>query len=79
MVCVCASFSVCVQECFLLDAANFKLKERFSLAEINHITVSSKTDGVVIIRLPVDTPNARVSVCVWVCVHIYVHSVDHVQ
>lgn len=49
-----------LQGCFLLDAANFKLKERFSFSEIQQITVSSRTDGVVILRLPVEGPHARV-------------------
>lgn len=60
---LCAPFcvlSISVQDCFLLDAANFKLKERFSLEEIQQITVTSKTDGMVLLRLPVDGPNARV-------------------
>ena len=48
------------QECFLLDAANFKLKERFSFEEIQQITVSSRADGLVVLRLPMDGPNARV-------------------
>jgi myosin-1 len=52
-------FLVTDQECFLLDAANFKLKERFEFSEIQQIAVSSRTDGVVIIRLPVDGPKAR--------------------
>ena len=54
-VCVCVS-----QGCFLLDAANFKLKERFSFAELQQITVSSRSDGIVLLRLPVEGPQARV-------------------
>ena len=55
MWCVCVS-----QGCFLLDAANFKLKERFSFAELQQITVSSRSDGIVLLRLPVEGPQARV-------------------
>ena len=51
----------CIQGCFLLDASNFKLKERFEFSDIQQITVSSRSDGIVIIRLPVDGPHARVS------------------
>jgi hypothetical protein len=52
-------FLVTDKGCFLLDAANFKLKERFAFSEIQQIAVSSRTDGIVVLRLPVDGPNAR--------------------
>jgi myosin-1 len=53
------AFLVTDKGCFLLDAANFKLKERFAFSEIQQIAVSSRTDGIVVLRLPVDGPNAR--------------------
>ena len=46
--------------CFLLDASNFKLKEQFSFQEIQQITVSSLTDGLVVIRLPIGGANHKV-------------------
>ena len=59
--CLSIRVSMCaLQGCFLLDAANFKLKERFAFSEIQQIAVSSRTDGIVVLRLPVDGPNARV-------------------
>lgn len=47
--------------CYLLEASSFKLKEQFTFEELQRITVSSLTDGVVIIRLPAEGPHARVS------------------
>lgn len=43
----------------MLDAGNFKLKEEISYGDIKGIVVSHLTDGVVIIKLPVDGPNGR--------------------
>lgn len=45
--------------CYLLDASSFKLKEQFSFEELEKVTVSSLSDGMVVIRLPMDKPNAR--------------------
>ena len=45
--------------CYLVDVGNFKVKESFTFAEIQSILVSKLTDGIVIIRLPWEGPNAR--------------------
>lgn len=45
--------------CYLVDVSNFKLKESFTFEEIQSILVSKLTDGIIIIRLPSEGPNAR--------------------
>ncbi|XP_064392858.1 unconventional myosin-Ic-A-like isoform X2 [Halichondria panicea] len=45
--------------CFYLDTSNFKVKEQFPLSDISAISVSSLSDGVVVIGLPTEGPNAR--------------------
>ena len=45
--------------CYLVDVSNFKLKESFTFEEIQSILVSKLTDGIVLIRLPSEGPNAR--------------------
>ena len=45
--------------CYLVDVSTFKLKESFTFGEIQSILVSKLTDGIVLIRLPSDGPNAR--------------------
>ncbi len=42
-----------------LDTSNFKVKEQFPLSDISAISVSSLSDGVVVIGLPTEGPNAR--------------------
>lgn len=54
------SFSVLFhQSIFIFDASNFKLKEQFLLSDISAISVSHLTDGVVVISLPTEGPNAK--------------------
>ena len=43
-----------MQSCFILDASNFKLKEHFLLSDIQAISVSHLTDGVVVLSLPTE-------------------------
>ena len=45
--------------CCLAEVGSFKLKESFMYAEIQSILVSRLTDGIIVIRLPSDGPNAR--------------------
>ena len=45
--------------CYLVDVSNFKLKESFTFEEIQSILVSKLTDGIILIRLPSEGPNAR--------------------
>ena len=45
-------------ECYLLDSNGLKFKERFSFGDIR---ASSLNDGLVVIRLPTDGPEGRVS------------------
>ncbi|XP_064392805.1 unconventional myosin-Ic-A-like isoform X2 [Halichondria panicea] len=47
------------RNCFFLDTSNFKVKEQFPLSDISTISVSSLSDGVVVIGLPTEGPNAR--------------------
>lgn len=45
--------------CCLAELGTFKLKESFMFVEIQSILVSKLTDGMIIIRLPSEGPNAR--------------------
>lgn len=45
--------------CHLLEANTFKQKEYIPFQDIQQITVSSLTDGLVVIRLPADGPDGR--------------------
>ena len=53
------AFIVTDRGCYLVDVGSFKVKESFTFAEIQSILVSKLTDGIVIVRLPWEGPNAR--------------------
>lgn len=46
--------------CYLLEAGNFKVKEHFPFTAVQGVTVSSLTDGLVIIHIRSDGPDERV-------------------
>lgn len=48
----------------MLESGTYKLKEQHLFESISAVVVSSLTDGMVIIRLPTDTKDCKVSLMV---------------
>lgn len=45
----------------MIDSGNYKLKEEHPYEQISSVVVTSLTDGMVVIRLPTDTKDCKVS------------------
>ena len=52
----------------IIEAGSYKLKEEHLFDQISEVVVSSLTDGIVILRLPTDTKDSKVSVLIIVAV-----------
>lgn len=48
----------------VLEAGSYKLKEDHLFEHISAVVVSSLTDGMIIIRLPTDTKDSKVSIII---------------
>ena len=48
------------QACFLVEEGSFKVKEQFQFSMMQSIIVSNLTDGLMLIRLPVDGETSKV-------------------
>ena len=58
------SFYNFFQMCTLVEEGSFKLKEHFPYSMIQTVIVSSFTDGIIVIRLPVDGETSKVSLII---------------
>ena len=52
-------YACTLQGCYLLEAGNFKLKEQFRYSDIKGIMVSHLTDGVVVLKFPLEGTEGR--------------------